>query len=105
DEARAALAREAGAAREAARRRGEELQARFQEEHDRVLARRKEGEAAAAGERVELDRELTRARKDAAEAGWHLGVRAQELGRTAAPSFADYVRQAAGLSGGPSRHS
>ena len=106
EEARAALAAEAEAAREAARRRGEELQARWQEEHARVLARRKEAEAAAAARRVELDRELARARKDAAEAEWHLGVRAEETGRPVhAPSFADYLRQAAGLSGGPARHS
>jgi hypothetical protein len=105
DEDRAALAREVEAAREAARRRGEELKARWQQQHDRVVAHLKEAEAGAAARRVELDRQLIRARKDAAEAEWHLGVRDQEVGRTGAPSFAEFLRQAAGLSGGVPRHS
>ncbi|MGH9283773.1 MAG: hypothetical protein ACRD0S_12665, partial [Acidimicrobiales bacterium] len=75
------------------------LQARWREEHDRVLAELKETEAAAAARRVELDRDLTKARKDAAEAEWHLGVRAREVGRAADLGLVDYLRQAAGLSG------
>ncbi|MGI8686564.1 MAG: hypothetical protein ACR2MO_15995 [Acidimicrobiales bacterium] len=92
DKLRSVLAAEEASARAGARRRADDVRARWEAEHDAVVQRQKLVEAGAARQRVELDRDLARARKDAAEAEWRLGQHHEETGGAAGLRLADYLR-------------
>ena len=95
DGRRAALASEADAARDAARRGAELVRARSQPEEAAIAARQAAAGVDGARRRVDLDRRLVTARKDAAEARWRLGEQEREH-VAAGAGFGAFLRAVAG---------